>query len=72
MQRPSFAVVASQYNYEYVQGLVENVTREMAVLSPGAVLTVHEVPGAFEIPLIVQEVASHGGVDAILALGVII
>ena len=30
------------------------------------------MPGAFEIPLIAQEVALRGGVDAIIALGVII
>ena len=32
----------------------------------------YEVPGAFEIPLVVQEVAARGGIDAIIALGVII
>ena len=31
-----------------------------------------EVPGAFEIPVVLQEVAAKGGVDAIIALGVII
>jgi len=71
-QRRTFAVVASRYNYEYVQGLIENVKREMASLSPGAVITVYEVPGSFEIPLVVQEVAARGGVDGILALGVLI
>jgi len=71
-RRRSFAIVASRYNYEYVQGLIENVKKEMTVLSPGAAITVHEVPGAFEIPLIVQEVAARGSVEAILALGVII
>jgi 6,7-dimethyl-8-ribityllumazine synthase len=33
---------------------------------------VQEVPGAFEIPLVVQEIAMRGGIDAIIALGVII
>ena len=72
MQRRSFTIVASRYNYEYVQGLIENVKKEMTVISPGATITVYEVPGAFEIPLIVQEVAARGAIDAILALGVII
>ena len=31
-----------------------------------------EVPGAFEIPLVVQEIAAHREVDAVIALGVII
>ncbi len=71
-QRRAFAIVASQYNYEYVQGLLENARRELGVVSPGATIAQYEVPGAFEIPLIVQEIAAHGGIDAILALGVII
>lgn len=71
-RRTSFAIVASQYNETYVQGLVENATRELQSLAPNASIIRYDVPGAFEIPLIVQEVAERGGVDAILALGVII
>ncbi len=72
MQRRSFTIVASQYNYEYVQGLVENVKSEMTLISPGATITQYDVPGSFEIPLVVQEIAARGDVDAIIALGVII
>jgi len=72
MQRRTFAIVASQYNPEYVKGLVTHATNELTAISPGATVVVHEVPGAFEIPLIVQELASRGGVEAIIALGVII
>ncbi len=35
-------------------------------------ITVVRVPGAFEIPLAVQRVASKGGYDALIALGAII
>lgn len=70
--RKSFAIVASQYNPIYVQGLINSAIRELGVIAPHAHLVTHEVPGAFELPLVVQEVASRGGVDAILAFGVIL
>jgi 6,7-dimethyl-8-ribityllumazine synthase len=70
--RRSFAIVASQYNSEYVNGLVDHARRELEAISPSFNITSYEVPGAFEIPLVVQEVATRGGVDAIIALGVII
>jgi len=72
LQRRAFAIVASQYNQEYVKGLVDHATRELNVISPGVAVTVFEVPGAFEIPIIVQEIAARGGIEAIIALGVII
>ena len=71
-QRRSFAIVAGQYNPEFVRGLVEHARAEFLAISPAYSVTVYEVPGAFEIPLMVQEVVTRGGVDAILALGVII
>ncbi|MES2573277.1 MAG: 6,7-dimethyl-8-ribityllumazine synthase [Verrucomicrobiota bacterium] len=70
--RRNFAIVASQYNAEYVNGLVESAKRELAVIAPASQVSVVEVPGAFEIPLLVQEIASLGNIDAIIALGVII
>lgn len=71
-QRRTFALIASQYNGDYVQGLVDHARRELEAISPTFSIVIHEVPGAFEIPLVVQEVASRGGIDAIIALGVII
>lgn len=68
----TFAIVASQYNAPYVRGLVEHAQREIELLVPGGELEKYEVPGAFEIPLVAQEVAERGTVSAILALGVII
>jgi len=69
--RRTFAIVASQYNGEYVGGLVYHARRELEAISPTFSILNYEVPGAFEIPLLVQEVATRG-VDAIIALGVII
>lgn len=67
-----FVLVASQFNAQYVQGLVNHCTDELRVLSPTAGVTVHLVPGAFEIPIVVREVALQKAADAIIALGVIL
>ncbi len=71
-QRRTFAIVASQYNGEFVTGLVDHARHELEAISPTFSINRYEVPGAFEIPLVVQEVAARGGIDAIIALGVII
>jgi 6,7-dimethyl-8-ribityllumazine synthase len=71
-QRRTFALVSSQYNSEFVQGLVDHTRRELEAISSTFTIQHFEVPGAFEIPLVVQEVAARGSVDAIIALGVII
>jgi 6,7-dimethyl-8-ribityllumazine synthase len=71
-RRNTFAIVASQYNGPFVLGLVENAMRELEALAPGSTIVKYEVPGAFEIPLAVNEIAERGGVEAIIALGVII
>ncbi len=67
-----FTLVASQFNPDYVQGLVTHCTEELRTLSPQANVTLHLVPGAFEIPIVVREVALKKSADAIIALGVII
>jgi 6,7-dimethyl-8-ribityllumazine synthase len=71
-QRRSIAIVASQYNPEFVEGLYSHVTSELATLMPDNSVQRFSAPGAFEIPLVVQEVAERGGYTAIIALGVII
>jgi 6,7-dimethyl-8-ribityllumazine synthase len=67
-----FAIVASQYNPKFVQGLVDHCCKEIYANIANAGIALHQVPGAFEIPLLVQEIARVGGVDGIIALGVII
>lgn len=70
----AFALVVSQYNAVYVQGLVDHAANEIMALMPAANLVLYQVPGAFEIPIVVQEIASRPErrVEVILALGVII
>ena len=67
-----FPIVASQFNQAYVQGLVDHLTAELRALAPAATLTLHQVPGAFEIPVVVHELASQKRGDAIIAIGVIL
>ncbi len=68
----TYAIVASSYNPSYVQGLVDFAAREFDALSPNSHVILHQVPGAFEIPVVVQHVARDSQVLAVLALGVII
>jgi 6,7-dimethyl-8-ribityllumazine synthase len=66
-----FAVVASRYNKDYVDGMAESALAELAILAPGSDIEVLRVPGAFEIPLAAQKLAASKKVDAIFAFGVI-
>ena len=70
--RNTFAIVASQYHASYVQSMVEHARQELEAIAEGTTVEVIEVPGAFEIPVAVQEVAHRGGVNGIIALGLII
>jgi 6,7-dimethyl-8-ribityllumazine synthase len=64
--------VASQFNAHYVQGLVDHANNELRKLAPNAVVSLHQVPGAFEIPIAVRELALRKKAEAIIAIGVIL
>lgn len=68
----TFTIVASQFNAAYVQGLVDHATNELRKLAPNAGIALHQVPGAFEIPIVVRELAAQKKTDAIIAMGVIL
>ena len=70
-RKARFAIVASEYNAVFVDAMVAHAKDELAAIYPNADVTIHRVPGAFEIPLIVQEAAARN-VDAVIALGVIL
>ncbi|MEP6708747.1 MAG: 6,7-dimethyl-8-ribityllumazine synthase [Verrucomicrobiota bacterium] len=67
-----FGLVASQFNAKYVEGLVNHCSDELRALSPRCTIALHYVPGAFEIPIVVRELAAGKKADAIIALGVIL
>lgn len=70
----TFALVASQYNAPYVQGLINHAVEELARLDSAARVTLHQVPGAYEIPVAAQELllAPSSEVAVVVALGVIL
>jgi 6,7-dimethyl-8-ribityllumazine synthase len=70
--RRHVAIVASLYNGDYVQGLIDNCLDELTGLVPHAARSVYRVPGAFEIPVAVAEVLATRKPDVLIALGVII
>ena len=70
--RRHFVIVASLFNGTYVQGLVDHARTELQALAPSATIAVHQVPGAFEIPIVVRELGLQKKADAILALAVIL
>ena len=67
----TFHIVASRFNARYVDGLVDHATQELRALAPDATISLHRVPGAFEIPVVVRELASRESTDAVIACGVI-
>ncbi len=68
-----FAIVASRFNERIVDRLIEGavdcLVRHGAEASD---LRVVKVPGAWEIPLALDELARSGGLDGLIALGAVI
>ena len=71
-RKQHFAIVASLFNRLYVQDLVDHAVAELRALAPSADISIHQVPGAFEIPVVVREIAIKKNTQAILAMGVIL
>lgn len=67
----TYAIVASQYNLEFTQSLVDHASRELGILEQGATIHVIWAPGSFEIPVLVKLMASQGRFDAVIAFGVL-
>ena len=68
-----FVLVASRWNNDIVDKLVEGAMKELSLQGVDQnKIGLIRVPGAFEIPLMCQQVINRGEVLAIIALGVII
>ena len=68
-----FGIVASRFNEAIVERLVSGATNTL--LRHGAeasAIRVAWVPGAFELPLVLDRLATSGSVDALLALGCVV
>jgi 6,7-dimethyl-8-ribityllumazine synthase len=68
-----FCLVVSRFNSFVVESLVsgalDTLKRHGAAETD---ITVVRVPGAFEMPLVLEKIAAKGGYDAIVALGAVI
>ena len=67
------AIVASRFNPEYTDALVNHCTEELLKLAPDISVETVRVPGSFEIPMGIQALAkSEAKFDCFIALGVIL
>jgi 6,7-dimethyl-8-ribityllumazine synthase len=72
-QPPQVAVVCAKFNGAITERLLDGVLGGFHHSGvPSSSVTVVWVPGAFEIPMVAQRLALHGGMDAIVALGAVI
>ena len=68
---PRFAIVASEYNPEFVQALINNTCKELYQIDASSVIELYKAPGSFEIPVVAEMVATYHKFDVIVALGLI-
>jgi 6,7-dimethyl-8-ribityllumazine synthase len=69
--KPAVAVVVSRYNGTVTGRLLEGARRAFSRRAGGR-LTVIEVPGSFELPVVCRAAARTGCYDGVLALGCVI
>jgi 6,7-dimethyl-8-ribityllumazine synthase len=65
-------IVASKYNEQFTDALVDNAIEELSNLIPMARIDLIRVPGAFEVPVAVANVLDRQQVNCVIALGLII
>ncbi len=68
-----FAIVVSRFNEELTQQLADDAFR--CLKENGAKVPdvgIFQVPGAYEIPVVINELARSGKYDALIALGVVV
>jgi 6,7-dimethyl-8-ribityllumazine synthase len=67
------AVVMSRFNQDVCEGLLSACTAELLKLGVAPdLIRIATVPGALEIPLVLQKFANSGKFDALIALGAVI
>jgi len=65
-------IVASKYNEQFTDALVQNTIKELGELVPHGRVDLIRVPGAFEIPVMVATILERDPPACIIALGLII
>lgn len=66
------SIVASKFNEEFTDALVENTVDEIGALIDKPKVDLVRVPGAFEIPVVAKAIIEEEKPDCIIALGCII
>jgi 6,7-dimethyl-8-ribityllumazine synthase len=68
-----FGIVVAEFNGEITERLLEGALECLAKNGvPDGSVTVHHVPGAFELPFAAQQLARSGSVHAIVTLGCVV
>ena len=70
--RRSITIIASLYNEELVNALIDSTSSELTRIIPNIAVSIYRVPGAFEIPVCAKLILERSKPYAIIALGVII
>lgn len=71
-QKTQITIVASLYNEEFTDAMVENAHEELVELIPNGHIELVRVPGAFEIPVTVETLIRQNKPECIICLGLII
>lgn len=66
------AIVASSYNEELVEPMIEKAVQEIQLIETSAKTEVFHSPGSFEIPFLTSQVIQRRKPDAVICLGVIL
>lgn len=65
------AIVASDYNGEFVAPMLAKAQQEITVIEPMSQIEVVHAPGSFEIPYLAAQVIKRSKPDVVICLGVI-
>ena len=69
---PKFAFIKAGWHGDIVDQALVGFRARLDELSAGAEVTVFDVPGAFEMPLLAQKLAATGAYDAIAAAALVV
>ncbi|MCW8902316.1 6,7-dimethyl-8-ribityllumazine synthase [Sedimenticola sp.] len=73
VQSARFCLVVARFNSFVVESLLDGAIDALKRHGASdADITIVRVPGAFEMPLVLEKLATKGGYDAIVALGAVI
>jgi len=70
--KKTISIVASLYNEDLVNSLLDSTVHGLRALIPGSTVNIYRVPGAFEIPVCAKKLIESNNIDVMIALGVII